>query len=171
MDDYQIVWYLLAALIYFLTRKKKKAPTSRPGTENNPAPETPSKTFEDLLREITGEADPGQEVVQEVPQEVIEQMEEVKPQEEVQEQQRLEGERRAFADEESRRIYEESIKRAEGHSLEYEPDENYHEPRLFKGMDAEEEEEYTFADEIRDGLSAGEARKAIIYSEILNRKY
>ena len=170
MEDYKIVWYILAALIYFLTRGKKKKPTPRPGTENNPPPQSPAKSFEDLLKEITGEADVEEKPETEPVQEVVEKREEVKP-EDVAEQQRLEGERRAFADEESRRIYEESIKRAEGFELEYEPDEHYHEPRLFKGQEGEEEEEYTFADEIRDGLSTSEAKKAIIYSEILNRKY
>ena len=169
MEDYKIVWYILAAVIYFLTRgKKKKAPASRPGSENNPSPQAPAKSFEDLLKEITGdgqvvenERKPAQE---EVASPVIEVESPV-------EERRLEGEKRAFADEESRKVYEESIKRAEGFDLKYEQDEHYHEPRLFKGEEASEEEQYTFADEIRDGLSTDEARKAIIYSEILNRKY
>ncbi len=170
MEDYKIVWYILAAVIYFLTRgRKKKAPTSRPGTENNPSPQSPAKSFEDLLKEITGDADPQQKPEEPV-QEVEEKKEDVKWEEAIEEQ-RLEGERRAFADEESRKIYEESIKRAEGFKLDYEPDEHYHEPRLFKGQEIDEEEEYSFADEIRDGLSSTEARKAIIYSEILNRRY
>ncbi|MEP5611214.1 MAG: hypothetical protein ABJP45_03145 [Cyclobacteriaceae bacterium] len=172
MEDYKILWYILAAVIYFLTRgKKKKAPAERPGSENNPSPQSPTKSFEDLLKEITGE---GQQVTEPEPEPRV--SEEVKEQEDVKwekavEDQRLEGERRAFADDESRKVYEESIKRAEGFELEYKPDEHYHEPRLFKGDAATEEEQYTFADEIRDGLSADEARKAIIYSEIMNRKY
>lgn len=173
MEDYKIVWYILAAVIYFLTRgKKKKAPT-RPGTENNPTPEAPTKSFEDLLKEITGEAtlEPEPEPVKEVKPAEPEEKKDVQWEEAVEER-RLEGERRAFADEESRRVYEESIKRAEGFNLDYEPAEAYHEPRLFKGAESKEaEEEYTFADEIRDGLSTAEAKKAIIYSEILNRKY
>ncbi len=172
MEDYKIVWYILAALIYFLTRgKKKKAPTSRPGTENNPEPQSQPKSFEDLLKEITGEADPEETPEPRREREVVEKKE-VTKKDEAAEQRRLEGERRAFADEESRRVYEESIKRAEGFKLDYEPDEHYNEPRLFRGQEQQEkEEEYTFADEIRDGLSSNEARKAIIYSEILNRKY
>jgi hypothetical protein len=177
MEDYNILWYILAAIIYFLTRSKKKKPTqSRPGTENNPAPQERPKTFEDLLKEITGEAVIEPDLAE--PEEMISESQQTRqspkekaPLEEAKEQQRLEGERRAFADDESRRVYEESIKRAEGFKIEYEPDEHYAESRIFKGQGVEEEKEYTFADEIRDGLSSTEARKAIIYSEILSRKY
>jgi hypothetical protein len=176
MEDFNVLWYIAAAIIYFLTRSKKKKPTqSRPGTENNPAPQKQPKTFEDLLKEITGEAVTEPELVE---PEVISESQKTRqspkektPLEEAKEQQRLEGERRAFADDESRRIYEESIKRAEGFKIEYEPHEHYAESRIFKGQGVEEVKEYTFADEIRDGLSSTEARKAIIYSEILSRKY
>ncbi|MEP1094892.1 MAG: hypothetical protein ABJG78_07255 [Cyclobacteriaceae bacterium] len=170
MEDYKIVWYILAAVIYFLTRgKKKKAPTERPGSENNPSPQSPTKSFEDLLKEITGEGQIEQEPEPSA-REPVKEKEEVKWEDAV-EDQRLEGERRAFADDESRKVYEESIKRAEGFKLDYEPSEHYQEPKLFKGEAPTEEEQYTFADEIRDGLSSDEARKAIIYSEIMNRKY
>lgn len=168
MDDYKILLYIVAAIIYFIAKAKKKKPTtgegtSRPGTENNPSPQSPTKSFEDLLKEITGEGEEEKSVIEEVKEE-----EPKKPI--VVEERRLEGERRAFADDESRRVYEESIKRAEGFDIEYGPDEHFKEPRLFKGEESKEEE-YTFADEIRDGLSTSEAKKAIIYAEILNRKY
>ncbi len=180
MDDFSFWWYIIAAVIYFLTRSRKKKSTqrpSRPGSENNPEPQAPPKSFEDLLREITGEGQP------EVPPPTVRELtpaeqEEEKRKEEEQrlrkeeESRRLEGERRVFADEESRRVYEESIKQAEGFDIEYGPDEKFKEPRLFRQhSQEEEEEEYTIADEIRDGLSSDEARKAIIYSEILNRRY
>lgn len=171
MEDYKFVWYILAAIIYFITRKKKKkAADSRPGSENNPSPQAPGKSFEDLLKEITGDGQVENETPKPRAHDEVAEYEEARL-EEPEEQQRLEGERRAFADDESRRVYEESIKRAEGFDLEYKPDEHYHEPKLFKGDGETEEKEYTFADEIRDGLSSNEARKAIIYSEILNRKY
>lgn len=92
------------------------------------------------------------------------------PEEEAVEQRRSEGERRAFADVESRRVYEESIKMAEGADLEFEPDEHFKSAKIFKSTTTEEEE-YTLADEIRDELNSPEAKKAIIYSEILARKY
>lgn len=168
MEDFSFWWYIIAAVIYFITRGKKKKgqPNSRPGSENNPAPSQP-KSFEDLLKEIT-EGRPEEE------QPTIEQEPVVIEKQEVEEKNhRLEGERRAFADDESRRVYEESIKLAEGADLEFAPDNKYKEPRLFKGATREEaiEDEWSIADEIRDGLNSSEAKKAVIYSEILNRKF
>ncbi len=166
MDDFSFWWYIIAAVIYFLTRgKKKEQPNKRPGSENNPPAANQPKSFEDLLKEIT-EGRPQEEPTFEQEPVVIDTEESEK------EKQRLEGERRVFADDESRRVYEESIKMAEGADLEFAPDEHFQEPRLFKGTrEEEEEEEWSIADEIRDGLNSTEAKKAVIYSEILTRKY
>ncbi|MEQ6168858.1 hypothetical protein AAOE16_16790 [Ekhidna sp. MALMAid0563] len=168
MDDFSFWWYIIAAVIYFLTRgkKKKEQPNSRPGSENRP-PQNQPKSFEDLLREITEGRQEEEPTIEQDPVVIDEKKNERK---EMEDATRLEGERRAFADDESKRVYEESIKMAEGADLEFDPDEHYRQPRLFKG-DAAEEEEWTIADEIRDGLNSSEAKKAIIYSEILNRKY
>ena len=68
-------------------------------------------------------------------------------------------------------MYEESIRRAEGFKLDDEPAKPYESSRLFKDQEPEEAEEHTFAQEIRECLQADEAKKAIIYAEILNRKY
>ncbi|MEO9484790.1 MAG: hypothetical protein ABJG47_15125 [Ekhidna sp.] len=167
MDDFSFWWYIIAAVIYFITRGKKKKeqqPNARPGSENNPPPSQP-KSFEDLLREITEGRTEEEPTIEQEP--VV-----IEPQETEEERRRLEGERRAFADDESRRVYEESIKMAEGSDIEFAPDENFREPRLFKGgSQEEEEEEWSIADEIRDGLSTSEAKKAVIYSEILTRRY
>lgn len=182
MDDFNLWWYLIAAVIYFLTRakKKKKAqgpnPTSqqprpnqsRPGTENIP-PSRP-KTFEELLEEITGQKEEVKPVEQEpVVIEPVKTRYEIEEEERA-EQRRLEGERRIFADDESKRVYEDSIKQAEGADIKFERDEHFKQARLSKQPEVEEDE-YTFADEIRDGLSSSEARKAVIYSEILNRRF
>lgn len=169
MDDFSFWWYIIAAVIYFLTRgkKKKEDPTSRPGSENNPPPSQP-KSFEDLLREIT-EGRPSDEPTYK--QEPVEIIKEDNKEDEI-EKRRFEGERRAFADEESRRVYEESIKMAEGADIEFERDEHFQQPRVLKGIHrSREEEEWSIADEIRDGLNSSEAKKAVIYSEILTRKY
>ncbi|WP_436516530.1 hypothetical protein [Ekhidna sp. To15] len=166
MDDFSFWWYIIAAVIYFLTRgkKKKEQPNERPGSENNPPTNKP-KSFEDLLKEITEGRPEEEPIIQQEPV-VIDTRESEK------ESQSLEGERRVFADDESRKVYEESIKMAEGADIEFAPDENFQEPRLFKGTDKdEEEEEWSIADEIRDGLNSEEAKKAVIYSEILTRKY
>ncbi len=170
MEDFNFWWYIIAAVIYFLTRGKKKKQANkqpRPGSENNPAPSSRPKTFEELLREITeGSA---QEVVEEPEQEPVE-IETKKTPEPIKEKSfRREGRSRAFADDESRRVYEESIKMAEGADLEFAPDDNFKSNRLFK--DRPEEEETSFAAELMDGFDADEAKKAVIYAEIFNRKY
>ena len=169
MDDFNFWWYIIAAVIYFLTRgKKKKQPTnSRPGTENRPQTSQP-KSFEDLLKEITEGREPEPEPAKSIPQQkpVVIRDEE----EERRKAREAEGRKRMFADDESKRVYEESIKMAEGADLEFNPSEHYREPRLFKGEE-EVDKEPTIADEIRDGLNTSEAKKAIIYAEILNRKY
>lgn len=169
MDDFSFWWYIIAAVIYFLTRgkKKKEQRNSRPGSENNPPQQNQPKSFEDLLREITeGRQEPEPEEEPTYRQEPLVVNEE---KDEIEDATRLEGERRAFADDESKRVYEESIKMAEGADIEFGASENYKQPRLFRKE--EEEEEWTIADEIRDGLNSSEAKKAVIYSEILNRKY
>ncbi|SNS76169.1 hypothetical protein SAMN05421640_1134 [Ekhidna lutea] len=165
MDDFSFWWYIIAAVIYFLTRgKKKQQPNSRPGSENSPPPSQP-KSFEDLLKEITeGRSEPETPTYEQEPVEI----EPVKEREK--QDDRLEGERRAFADDESKRVYEESIKMAEGADLKFEPADQFKKGSLFKGS-IDEEDEWTIADEIKDGLNSSEAKKAVIYSEILNRKY
>ena len=166
MEDFSFWWYIIAALIYFFTRsKKKKEQPSRPGTEKNPAPSQRPKSFEDLLKEITEGA---QEAFDPTPPKQ-EPVEIVKPEEEP-ESIRLEGERRVFADDESRKVYEDSIKMAEGAELVFEKDEHFQTPNLFKG-DRKTHGTTSFAEEIMDGFDTDEAKKAIIYSEIMNRKY
>lgn len=171
MEDFKFVWYIIAAIIYFISRgKKKKKEQSRPGTENIPSPQNRPKSFEDLLKEITEGPQEESRPVEQTPVEVVENPYHVEEQKR-QEQRRSEGTRRAFADDESRKVYEDSIKMAEGADLEFKPDESYSEPRLFKGEVEKLEDEWTIADEIRDGLNTTEAKKAVIYSEILARKY
>lgn len=167
MDDFNFWWYIIAAVIYFLTRaKKKKQPNkpSRPGSENSPP--TRPKSFEELLREIT-EGTPSEE------EEPVQEPVEIKPRREPEpvkpKSYENEGRRRAFADEESKRVYEESIKMAEGADIEFAPNENFKSNRLFR--DKSEESEPSYAEELMDGFDADEAKKAIIYSEIFNRKY
>ncbi len=165
MDDFGVWWYIIAGIIYLLSRRmKKKMPASRSGTENDPPseskPVTKPVTFENLLREITGESAPGEESTSEE-HPAIEIIEEPGSESE---KERKTGVR-AFTDEESRKIYDDSIKQAKDTNEEPKSVISEGKTGLF------EEEEYTFASEIKDGLSSDEARKAIIYSNILNRKY
>ena len=168
MDDFNFWWYIIAAVIYFLTRgKKKKQPNrpARPGSENNPP--TRPKSFEELLREIT--EGPSETEMEEPVQEPVVIEPARKPEPEKRTQFADEGRRRAFADEESKRVYEESIKMAEGADLEFGPDEHFKSDRLFKGNAVESKDSY--AKELMDGFDADEAKKAVIYAEIFNRKY
>lgn len=170
MEDFNFWWYIIAAVIYFLTRGRKKKQAnkpSRPGQESNPQPKSRPKSFEDLLREIT-EGSGGQEP-QEPTQEPVVVKSDPKPAFDSEESFKNEGRNRAFADDESRRVYEESIKMAEGADLEFAPDDNFKSDRLFKKEDTSAEK--TFAQELMDGFDADEAKKAIIYTEIFNRKY
>jgi len=168
MDDFNFWWYIIAAAIYFFTRgrKKKKAEKqARPGSENNPSPSSRPKSFEELLREITEGV--SEKEVEEPEQEPV--VVRSSPKTEERKSFEQEGRRRVFADDESRRVYEESIKMAEGADLEFAPNENFKSDRLFK--DQKEEERTSFAQELMDGFDTDEAKKALIYSEIFNRKY
>ncbi len=173
MEDNKIWFYIIAAVIYFLTRKKKKKQQQKqPQPEvaresNRPQQQKKPVSFEDLLKEITEgrEEELSEPEVQVIEPEPV--IEEGKP--------RKEKDRvRHFADDESRRIYEESITHAQefepGHDHKFEPDDDYASSKLFKEHMVDEGP--TIADEIRESLqSTDSARKAIIYSEILNKKY
>ena len=165
--DGQIWFYIAAAVIYFLTRKKKKPEqprSSQPDRQSSNQPEVKKPvSFEDLLKEITEQRGTTTRSEESIPEESVSVRDEPRF--------KQEGQIREFADEESRDIYEESIRRAKEIDIPYEPDEHYKSKRLFKGNE-EEVEASTIADEIREGLSSADsAKKAIIYSEILNRKY
>ncbi|MEM6643400.1 MAG: hypothetical protein AAF616_10505 [Bacteroidota bacterium] len=175
MDDFNFWWYIIAAVIYFITRGKKKKQAkknTRPGSTNVPRTQGRPKSFEELLKEITEgrSEDVDQEEPDASPDEPSrERKPEVQVSRSSEEAIRNEGRRRSFADDESRRVYEESIKMAEGADLEFAPDDDYRSKRLFKGK--EETEDSSFAAELMDGFDADEAKRAVIYSEIFNRKY
>jgi len=171
VDDFSIWWYLIAAVIYFLTRgRKKKKGSNQPQNQNRPKQTKPTKSFDELLKEITeGTFETETEEKEE------EKFVEESPKVQVPSQKPIESKRR-FADEESRRVYEESIKMAEGADLEFEPDDDYKKPSLFKKYSDNKNElvknSSSLVIEIRAGLqSKNSAKKAVIYSEILSRKY
>ena len=174
MDDIQTWIYIIIGLIYFIVRALKKKvpdPSDQPlpnSGESQPADTQRRRpmTFEELLKEFTdpqGSREESQEI------EVIEE----EPVREKQKEEFIEeGKTRRFSDEESRRVYEESIKKAEGYELEYNTDEKYHTEKLKAIIHDHEVEEDTLVDDIKDMLDdPRDARKAIILSEILNRRY
>ena len=177
MDDIQFWIYIIFAIIYFVGKNfKKKAqeqqkPRPRPNSPSEPQGDYPQRpvTFEDLLEEITGRrsAQPApsrqREDIPAVPAREVKMKADIEIEEE--------GNRRAFADEESKRVYEESIKKAEGFELAYQQDEHYQTRKLFNDR-PDRTTENEFASEIKSMLKNGDsARKAVILSEILQRKY
>lgn len=176
MDDIQFWLYLLFAIIYFISRglKKKDAPkpserprASQPHQESRPK----QVSFEELLKEFTEGRVPDEEQVSEKEERLNEGIEhqesekrrELKPAFD-------EGTTRNFSDDESKRVYQESIKRAEGATLDFGRDEDF-KSRL-KSRFEKEEESTSVASDIREMLSNPEdAKKAVVLSEILTRKY
>lgn len=176
MDDIQTWIYIIIGIIYFIVRSLKK---KAPDPSDQPIPKSGGSqpvdterrrpmTFEELLKEFT---DPqgSREEAQET--EVLEEEEE--PARDRQKEEFIEeGKTRRFSDEESRRVYEESIKKAEGYEIEYNTDNKYHSEKLIAIPHDHEEEEDTLADDIKEMFDdPSDARKAIILSEILNRRY
>lgn len=176
MDNIEFWIYIIFAVIYFVARalrgKPKQKPVSRPKSPLDVSDDQPQSTaeqpmsFEDLLEEITGrkslEEEPSQDPTR------VEQ--EKKKSDSTSVEVFEEGKSRSFADDESRRIYEESIKRAEQTEISYEPDEKFKSAKLFS-QPGEEEVGNPLTEEIKAMLQSEDAKKAIILQEILNRKY
>lgn len=177
MEDNNIWFYIIAAVIYFLTRKKKKRQQQPQASDqststktNRPQQNQKPVLFEDLLKEVTegrAEGAASQELVEERKQQSV--YNEEMPHKE------LKAEKiRHFADEESRKVYEESIARAQvfesDRGRQFAPNDHYVSKKMFKNADVEDE--LTLADEIWEGLQdSSNVRKAIVYSEILTKKY
>ncbi|MCR9250254.1 MAG: hypothetical protein NXI20_07505 [bacterium] len=183
MEDFQFIIYLIIGAIYIISRalkgkNKNNQPQQRPPRRPQPtqnkqqSQSQPPKSFEDILAEF------GKRMEEQIQPEVIEVQEEKPivqqaPKPKVQPAFE-EGRTRRFADEESRRIYEESIVRSEGADLKFEANQKYKTDSLKMGFSAydKEKEENEFAKEIRESLSDSDsAKKAVILSEILNRRY
>lgn len=171
MEDFKIWVYLAFAAIYLISRAmKKKEPEKKPRSplqsaeDESPRRKAPA-SFEELLKEFTEEHEK-QEAAEREQEELV--MEPTRaPEKRVQEEIRLEGEKRHFADDESRAIYERSIQEAEGAEISYERDEHFKMKRWER-----EEQENEIASELKNMLkSPSDARKAVVLAEILNRRY
>ncbi|MEM6735626.1 MAG: hypothetical protein AAF620_06090 [Bacteroidota bacterium] len=169
MEDFNFWWYIIAAVIYFLSRgrRRKQAKPNGPASDEIPQKNQP-KSFEELLQEIKG----GRKKEAEepfVPQQT-ETQNELNEEEKREKSIKLEGERRVFADDKSKKVYEESIKMAEGADLKFETDEHFAGSRLLKQKKTSTKS-IAYIKELMDGIDLDEAKKAIVYSEIFNRKY
>ena len=188
MDNIQFWIYVIFAIIYFVAKNYKKGnkksrqqPNQQTiGQEKTSAPQPQS--FEELLEEITGRRkvqEPSQKEIN-TPNNTEEELDRYQQPKPWEEQERKieeandfekEGRNRQFADEESKRVYQESIKRAEGANLEWAVDSKYANSKVLRET-AEEKVASPFIADIREMLAdSNETKKAIILSEILNRKY
>ncbi|MFY0600658.1 MAG: hypothetical protein JXR03_13380 [Cyclobacteriaceae bacterium] len=180
MDNIQFWVYLAFGAIYLITRmmKKKKGENQPEGSADQSTERSYKKpvSFEDLLKEFTQVED-----VEPQEDEYADQqrrIEEARAEEESLQKQKEEEEidsinqdhtHRRFADDESREIYEKSIVQAEGADLSFERDEHF---KTKLNRQEEVEEGSTIGSEILASLQdADQAKKAVILSEILNRKY
>ena len=180
MEDYNFIYYLIAFIVYILTRGKKKKQPSSPQQK-----QSPTKTFEELLKEITSSegtiTEEGTDRQDKEPKNAEQQREAELPEFKDNLPQRNKGpkevvQERVFADDESLRIYEESIKQVESHDIAFEREDSYKKSSILKKSTNEsehqsEKETLAFIHSLKNGLDADEAKRAFIYSEILNRKY
>jgi len=175
MEDLQLWVYIAFGIIYVISRAlRKKQPepprespleteqSSRPQRRKQPA------SFEELLREITEARNPQVELEEDASSEEV-----VEPKTETARNQNkqdfsLEGEKRYFSDDQSREIYERSIAAAA------DSDAGLAEvniPKL-KARQTESKQASTTSHDIKSMLANPDsAKKAIILSEILHRKY
>lgn len=176
MDDIQFWLYLVFAVIYFISRSMKKKnppkPQSRPQQQASEPAERRNRpvTFEELLQEFTEGKSQPKEAQQPEPVEATQVVKERKWQEENKPKEFEEGRTRRFSDEESRKVYEESIKRAEGAELEFKRDEHF-QSKLKSRAKREAEGSEVAADVLAMLQDQDQAKRAVVLSEILNRKY
>lgn len=156
MDDIQIILYIIFAAIAILSRvlskKNKDAPPQSTGTDGQHEKKRPApKSFEDLFREFTEEKD--------APYRASEVIEEKSPE---------------HNDDKIRETYNSSVKEAKklktiDELVDLEDDRHTGNFRHFTGYEEKgETQENEYLELLKD---ADGARKAIVLSEIFNRKY
>ncbi|MBK6264813.1 hypothetical protein JKA74_07175 [Marivirga sp. S37H4] len=167
MEDYKYLIYIALAILYYVIKgigSKKKPATRQKQTTNTGQPQEQPKTFEDIIRELSGEA----------PRREEREFEEAEPLSDQVEERVLEQsvghEEYENADDTLKELYKKGERlKSINELVDFEEVEK--EGSRFDAFSIEREEN-EFAREIRDGLSDPEsAKKAIIYAEILNRKY
>ena len=157
MDDFQIVLYIIFAIIYVLSRvlksRKKAGEQSQRPISANKQEESP-KSFEDLLREFTGEE------VEEEPVESVEKQ--PKP---------IQNQRVELSDTEIEEKYNKSVREAR----KYEPLEKTkvrHDIEYKRFAAFDHTDRNLLLEELEKDLSSLDGmKKAVLYKEILERKY
>ena len=181
MEDYKVLIYLVLSILYFLFkgRGKKKKPVTREKSDSQEVPQTSGekrrpKSFEELLAELSGENPNARQESQDSEEEILTDSDEIKPlSEQVEERpmnQQVSQEEYENADETLKELYRKGEKLKSIDELVDIEDVSVQSNRFVEFEDKEEEN--SFAKQIREGLSDPEnAKKAIVYAEILNRKY
>lgn len=154
MDDIQIVVYIIFVLFAIISRalkKKKEVPNKKARPASNQEPQKAPMSFEELLREFTEEPKraPEPEVSEVIDYEDFDYKDET----------------------EIQRIFEESVAASKKYEeASYSDDRHTGNFTHFEGYSEEDtdEEESEYAKLLQDDESA---KRAIILSEILNRKY
>ncbi len=179
MDNPEILFYIVFGLIYFLTRKKKKKKIIPPRPKNVSSPsqqnkeEAPPSSFEELLKELTGQ---GRRRAEEKPKEPEPREDFAIEEEETPEIYPKEPEpREVFAIEEE--------EAPETHSKEVDWTKDHMKETLTSSFDDEEtsskrfeaykiKEEQSVAANIKKLLSdPDDIKNAVILSEVLKRRY
>lgn len=176
MEDYKFLIYLALSILWFLFRNKKKKPKNqRPnpqqGREEQSSQEKRPKTFEEILQELSGGSSEKSESPQPVPEKRPETSYEFDQEVRSYDDQVEEGipMDNSYMDDTLKDLYKkgEQLKSID----ELVDIEKVETSSRFKSFE-EEEEDNSFATDIKRSLSEPEsAKKAIILSEILNRKY
>lgn len=182
MEDYKILIYIVLSILYFLFkgRGKKKKPVTRkntqsPQTDQSSGEKRKPKSFEELLAELSGESQEREKNIQyEEDDEILTDKKEIKSlSDQVDERpmhQEVSQEDYENADETLKELYKKGERLKSIDEL-VDIDEVAMQSNRFKEFE-DEKEDNQFAREIREGLSDPEsAKKAIVYAEILNRKY
>lgn len=165
--DIELILYIIFIAIAILTRvlkgkKESNTPTTSHQPESMEAPKKKTEktlTFEELLREFTGEEAPVQQ--------------EPEPEPRYSRQEEAYSYEEEYADEEIRETYSRSVNEAKKlKTLDEQVSLDKPLERMEHFKQYETEEENTVGSEIIEMLQDEEgARKAIILSEIINRKY
>ncbi|SMG08669.1 hypothetical protein SAMN05661096_00149 [Marivirga sericea] len=181
MEDYKILIYIVLSILYFLFkgRGKKKKPDTRKKEESQSTEQTSEgkrrpKSFEELLAELSGENQQRSIESQNESGEILTDSEDIRPlSEQVDERpinQEVSQKDYENADETLKELYKKGEKLKSIDEL-VDIEEVSTQSNRFREFD-DKKSENLFAKEIREGLSDPEsAKKAIVYAEILNRKY
>lgn len=167
MDNIQFWLYAAFGLIYFIVKQMKKKNArneSQDVEEDTFEPQRRPASFDELLKEFTQ----GKEVEEELEEQYYE-----SPEVDSTDYSQENVGHRQFADEESKKIYEQSIVQSEGYDLKFERDSDFSMKKSLRiNREEDEDEGKSVGEEIFESLrDPNEARKAIILSEILTRKY